>query len=80
MKRHPRSACAAAVLLCLAAAAPAQTADTLKAAVAKAVATHPEVNARFNSYLAATDAVDVARGDVVAIIGTIDIVLGETDR
>jgi adhesin transport system outer membrane protein len=61
MRHLRRNACAAAALLGLAAVATAQPADTLKAAVAKAVATHPEVNARFNSYLAATDAVDIAR-------------------
>lgn len=39
----------------------AQTADALKAAVEKAVTSNPDVTARFNAYLAATDAVGVAR-------------------
>jgi len=39
----------------------AQPVDPLKAAAEKAVATNPEVTARFNAYRAAIDAVDVAR-------------------
>src|SRR5882762_302323 len=39
----------------------ARSADPLKAAVEKAVLTNPEVSARFNTYRASIDAVDVAR-------------------
>ena len=53
---------AAIVLLFAAASATAQSSDTLKAAAEKAVATNPEVTARFNAFRAAGDAVDVARG------------------
>jgi len=51
----------AIALLLPAAHAMAQPVDPLKAAAEKAVATNPEVTARFNAYRAAIDAVDVAR-------------------
>ena len=51
-------ATAIATLCCT---AQAQSVDPLKAAVEKAVTSNPEVTARFNAYLAASDAVGVAR-------------------
>ncbi len=42
--------------------AAAQGSDPLRAAAEKAVATNPEVTARFNAYRAAADAVGIARG------------------
>jgi adhesin transport system outer membrane protein len=56
--------------------ASAQTTDPLRAAAEKAVATNPDVTARFNAYRAAADAVDVVRGgflprvDLNASVGT----------
>jgi adhesin transport system outer membrane protein len=41
--------------------AAAQAVDPMRAAVEKAVQTHPDVTARLNAYRAASDAVDVAR-------------------
>jgi len=52
---------AATALLC-AAGAEAQSNEALKAAAQKAVSANPEVTARFNTYRAAADAVDAARG------------------
>jgi adhesin transport system outer membrane protein len=75
MHSYIRTACAAAVLLALNTAAFAQTADTLRAAAQKAVTTQPEVTARFNAWLAAGDAVDIARSgykprvDLAASVG-----------
>lgn len=40
----------------------AQTADPLKEAAQRAISTNPEVTAKFNSFKAAVDEVDVARG------------------
>jgi adhesin transport system outer membrane protein len=54
------TAIAIALLLC-AMHATAQNADPLRAAVEKAVLTHPEVSARFHAYQAALAAVDIAR-------------------
>lgn len=56
--------------------ASAQTTDPLRAAAEKAVASNPEVTARFNAYRAAADAVAVVRGgflprlDLNASVGT----------
>lgn len=56
--------------------AAAQQIDPLRAAAEKAVATNPELTARFNAYRAAADAVGVARGgfyprlDLNASVGT----------
>ncbi|MBX3606483.1 MAG: TolC family outer membrane protein [Piscinibacter sp.] len=56
--------------------ASAQTTDPLRAAAEKAVASNPDVTARFNAYRAAADAVDVVRGgflprlDLNASVGT----------
>lgn len=62
MHLRPRVICAAISLLLAAGGSVAQNADALRAAAEKAVATNPEVTARFNAYRSATDAVDVARG------------------
>jgi adhesin transport system outer membrane protein len=75
MSLHIRTACAAAVLLALNTATLAQSPDTLRAAAQKAVTTQPEVTARFNAWLAAGDAVDIARSgykprvDLAASVG-----------
>jgi adhesin transport system outer membrane protein len=57
------------VLLChghsLRAQTPSNTTDPLRHAVEKALATSPEVTARFNAYRAAGDAVDAARGGLL---------------
>lgn len=59
----------ALVLLCQSQLASAQTSgvanDPLHHAVEKALATNPEVTARFNAYRAAGDAVDAARGGLL---------------
>ena len=44
-------------------AAVAQSTDPLKDAVQRAISTNPEVTARLNAFRAATDEVDVAKGD-----------------
>ncbi|WP_298831221.1 TolC family outer membrane protein [uncultured Piscinibacter sp.] len=62
MHSRPRVICAAISLLLAAGGSVAQNADPLRAAAEKAVATNPEVTARFNAYRSATDAVDAARG------------------
>ena len=54
-------ALAAAVILVCTTSAVAQSSETLKAAAQKAIATNPDVTARFNAYRAAADAVDAAR-------------------
>ncbi len=68
--RHLRTLIAvAAALVCLGQPLRAQTtgiaADPLHRAVEKALATNPEVTARFNAYRAAGDAVDAARGGLL---------------
>jgi adhesin transport system outer membrane protein len=63
MRLRP-TALAATLALALALAAPlaqAQANSALKASVEKALGTSPEVNARFNAWLAAGDATDAAR-------------------
>jgi outer membrane protein, adhesin transport system len=73
-----RHALGAIALLFAAGAACAQPADPLRMAVEKAVATNPEVTARFNAYRASVDAVDVARAgylprlDLTASVGRDD--------
>ena len=67
---HSTTLLAAAVaFLCLGQPSHAQTAsiasDPLQLAVKKALATNPEVTARFNAYRAAGDAVDAARGGLL---------------
>jgi len=68
--------CVALALSAWAEHAGAQSTDPLRAAAEKAVATNPEVTARFNAYRAAADAVDVTRGgflpriDLNASVGT----------
>jgi adhesin transport system outer membrane protein len=52
----------ATALLLSALQAAAQAPDPIRAAVEKAVQTHPDVTARFHAYRAAADAVDAARG------------------
>jgi outer membrane protein, adhesin transport system len=49
-------------LLLLSPLAPAQPGDALRDAVQKAVATHPDVTARFNAFRAATEEISVAEG------------------
>jgi len=61
MQVHQRALCAAIGLLFAAAAVQAQSSDTLKAAAEKAVASNPDVTARFNAFRAAGEAVSVAR-------------------
>ena len=68
--RHFRTLIAvAAALVCLGQPLRAQTtgiaADPLHRAVEKALATNPEVTARFNAYRAAGDAIDAARGGLL---------------
>ncbi|MET0333075.1 MAG: TolC family protein, partial [Rhizobacter sp.] len=52
----------AALALVFTTSAAAQSNEALKAAAQKAVATNPEVTARFNAYRASADAIDAARG------------------
>jgi adhesin transport system outer membrane protein len=61
MRSKTPALAAAMVLMLPAFCALAQNADALRAAAEKAVATNPDVSARFNAYRAAIDAVDVAR-------------------
>jgi adhesin transport system outer membrane protein len=61
MRFKTQAIATALALLLPALHAAAQNADALRAAAEKAVATNPEVSARFNAYRAAIDAVDVAR-------------------
>jgi adhesin transport system outer membrane protein len=69
-------ACAAGLVL--SAAARGQSADPLRDAAQKAVASHPDVTARYNALRAAGDAVDAARGawlprvDLHATAGRVD--------
>lgn len=65
MHFRPRSICAAVALLAACGITAAQSTDTLRAAAEKAVATNPDVTARFNAFRAAGDAVDVVRGGLL---------------
>ena len=62
MQLHSLALGIAAALCVWSGPAAAQAADPLRAAAEKAVATNPDVAARFNAYRAAADAVGVARG------------------
>ena len=53
---------AIALALCTVAAAAQQAVDPLRAAAQQAIATNPDVTARFNAYRASINEVDVARG------------------
>ncbi|HEX6705993.1 MAG TPA: TolC family outer membrane protein [Albitalea sp.] len=61
MRIKTEATLSAIALMLAASQAVAQPADPLRAAVEKAVTTHPDVTARFHAYRAAIDAVDVAR-------------------
>ncbi len=80
MQLRPRSICAAAALLAVCGFAAAQSTDTLRAAAEKAVATNPEVTARFNAFRAAGDAVDVVRGGLLPRVDLNADIGRDTDR
>lgn len=80
MHLRPRSICAAVALLTLCGGAAAQSNDTLRSAAEKAVATNPDVTARFNAFRAAGDAVDVVRGGLLPRIDLNANAGRDTDR
>lgn len=75
MSKRPSAICTAAVLLLAGGAVSAQQTGSLREAAEKAIATHPDVSARFNAYRASIDAVSAARAaflprvDVNASVG-----------
>ena len=75
MVRNWSAICTSVALLLAAESSLAQGADPLPAAVERAIATNPDVTARFNAYRASMDAVSAARGaylprvDLTASIG-----------
>jgi outer membrane protein, adhesin transport system len=62
MPHQWNATCAALALALAGSCASAQSGDALRSAAANAIAKHPDVNARFNAYRAAIDAVAAARG------------------
>ncbi len=62
MSHQWNAICAALALMLAGTSASAQPGDALRFAAASAIAKHPDVNARFNAYRAAVDAVAAARG------------------
>ena len=70
MSKRLSAICTAAVLLFAGGTASAQQTGSLELAAEKAIATHPEVSARFNAYRASIDAVSAARA---ALLPRVDL-------
>ncbi|HET7865654.1 MAG TPA: TolC family outer membrane protein [Burkholderiaceae bacterium] len=67
-------------LLLLSRPAPAQPGDALRDAVQKAVATHPDVTARFNAFRAATEEIGVTEGGFYPRVDLSADVVSNKDR